>query len=56
VRGLRGNVQAARFRRRHQPRRPALAKIRPGRPAPAMGPGVMKIEESNTFPLVASKM
>ena len=26
-------------RRRHQPRRPALAKIRPGSPAPAMGPG-----------------
>jgi hypothetical protein len=29
----------ARCRRRHQPRRPSLAKIRPGRPAPAMGPG-----------------
>jgi hypothetical protein len=27
------------FARRHQPRRPPLAKIRPGRPAPAMGPG-----------------
>jgi hypothetical protein len=27
------------FRRRHQPRRPALAKIRPGSPAPATGPG-----------------
>jgi hypothetical protein len=26
-------------RRRHQPSRPPLAKIRPGRPAPAMGPG-----------------
>src|ERR1700730_7092650 len=26
-------------RRRHQPRRPPPAKIRPGRPAPAMGPG-----------------
>jgi hypothetical protein len=26
-------------RRRHQPRRPPLAKIRPGRPPPAMGPG-----------------
>jgi hypothetical protein len=24
-------------RRRHQPRRPPLAKIRPGKPAPAMG-------------------
>jgi hypothetical protein len=27
-----------RFRRRHQARMPPLAKIRPGRPAPAMGP------------------
>jgi hypothetical protein len=26
-------------RRRHQPRRPLLAKIRPGSPAPTMGPG-----------------
>jgi hypothetical protein len=26
-------------RRRHQPRKPPLAKIRPGRPAPAMGAG-----------------
>jgi hypothetical protein len=26
-------------RRRHQARRPALAKMRPGSPAPAMGPG-----------------
>src|SRR5258708_5178989 len=26
-------------RRRHHPRRPPLAKIRPGSPAPAMGPG-----------------
>jgi len=32
-------VQAIFFRRRHQPRRPTLAKIRPGKPAPAMGPG-----------------
>jgi hypothetical protein len=31
--------QAIFFRRRHQPSRPPLAKIRPGRPAPAMGPG-----------------
>jgi hypothetical protein len=34
-------AQAAFFRRRHQPRRPPLAKIRPGRPAPAMGPGTL---------------
>jgi hypothetical protein len=26
-------------RRRHQPRRPPLAKIRPGSPAPTIGPG-----------------
>src|SRR5215469_17078029 len=32
-------VQAIFRRRRHQPRRPPPAKIRPGRPAPAMGPG-----------------
>jgi hypothetical protein len=31
--------QAIFFRRRHQPRRPPPAKIRPGSPAPAMGPG-----------------
>ena len=33
------DVQAKRRRRRHQPRRLPLAKIRPGTPAPAMGPG-----------------
>jgi hypothetical protein len=33
--------QAIFCRRRHQPRRPPLAKIRPGRPAPAMGPGTL---------------
>jgi hypothetical protein len=32
-------AQAAFCRRRHQPRRPPPAKIRPGRPAPAMRPG-----------------
>ena len=32
-------VQAIFCRRRHQLRRPPLAKIRPGRPAPTMGPG-----------------
>src|SRR6266478_6500987 len=31
--------QAIRCRRRHQPRRPPLAKIKPGSPAPTMGPG-----------------
>jgi hypothetical protein len=32
-------TQAVLCRRRHQPRRPPPAKIRPGSPAPAMGPG-----------------
>src|SRR5262249_43267120 len=32
-------AQAVFRRRRHQPRRPPPAKIRPGSPAPAMGPG-----------------
>src|SRR3984893_8953529 len=32
-------AQAVLCRRRHQPRRPAPAKIRRGKPAPAMGPG-----------------
>src|SRR5262249_13966482 len=31
-------AQALRCRCRHQPRRPPLAKIRPGSPAPAVGP------------------
>jgi len=35
----RRDAQAIFCRRRHQPRRPPLAKIRPGRPAPAIGPG-----------------
>src|SRR5215467_5622220 len=30
-------AQAVRCRRRHQPRRPPLAKIRPGRPVPTTG-------------------
>jgi hypothetical protein len=33
------DAQAIFRRRRHQPRRPPLAKIRPGSPAPAIGPG-----------------
>ena len=33
------DVQAIFCRRRHQPSRPPPAKIRPGRPAPTMGPG-----------------
>src|SRR5262245_57598004 len=32
-------AQAVFRRRRHQPRRPPPAKIRPGRPAPTIGPG-----------------
>jgi hypothetical protein len=41
-------VQAIFFRRRHQARRPPLAKIRPGRPAPAIGPGT-GIDALSTF-------
>ena len=39
VRIARQEVQAIFFRRRHQARRPAPAKIGPGRPVPTMGPG-----------------
>ena len=35
------DVQAILCRRRHQPRSPPLAKIRPGSPAPGMGPGTL---------------
>src|SRR5260370_41340320 len=35
-------VQATFCRRRHHARRPPLAKIRPGSPAPAMGPGTAR--------------
>jgi hypothetical protein len=35
--------QAVRRRRRHQPRRPPLAKISPGTPAPTMGPGTATV-------------
>src|SRR5947207_5921378 len=38
MRGMKLLVQAI-FRRRHQPRRPPPAKIKPGSPAPAIGPG-----------------
>ena len=33
------DVQAIFWRRRHQPSKPPLAKVKPGSPAPAMGPG-----------------
>src|SRR5215467_13118582 len=42
------DVQAIFFRRRHQPRRPPPAKIRPGSPAPAMGPGTPSRLKSNS--------
>jgi hypothetical protein len=35
----RERAQAIFFRRRHQPRRPPQANIRPGSPAPAIGQG-----------------
>src|SRR5262249_51699014 len=38
------------FRRHHQPRRPPLAKIRPGRPAPAIGPGTTAASATNKTP------
>jgi hypothetical protein len=41
-------AQAVFFRRRHQPRRPLLAKIRPGRPAPATGPGTAAVSKRTT--------
>src|SRR5262249_11973213 len=42
-------AQAAFCRLRHQPSRPPPAKTRPGRPAPAIGPGTVKL-----MPLVVS--
>jgi hypothetical protein len=39
LRGWAPKAQAIFCRRRHQPRRPPQAAIRPGRPAPTMGPG-----------------
>src|SRR5437899_6133826 len=42
-------------RRRHQPRRPPLAKINPGRPAPAIGPGTATpLSEKLALNLVSS--
>ena len=38
-------AMTGRCRRRHQPRRPALAKMRPGSPAPVMGPGGLSDEQ-----------
>src|SRR5262249_18180521 len=39
------DAQAVFCRRRHQLRRPPLARIRPGRPAPRMGPGTTNADE-----------
>jgi hypothetical protein len=42
IRSISGrDAQAIFRRRRHQPRRPQPAKIRPGSPAPAMGAGTL---------------
>src|SRR5262245_15338231 len=41
-------------RRRHQPRRPAPAKIRPGSPAPTLGPGTARntrLDAAMIFPV-----
>src|SRR5205814_6779553 len=52
----RRQIHAEGRRRRHQPRRPPLAKIRPGRPAPAMGPGTfdMAPNSPSISPLIPS--
>src|SRR5215510_9295445 len=42
------------FRRRHQPRRPPPAKRRPGRPAPAIGPGTGTFSDINAVPFAES--
>jgi hypothetical protein len=39
LRTVPGKCQTVFCRRRHQPRRPPLAKIRPGKPAPTIGAG-----------------
>src|SRR5262249_57358204 len=44
--------QAIFRRRRHQPRRPPPAKIRPGSPAPAMGPGTAAGGSGTLLPVV----
>ena len=54
-RRVRPDVQALFCRRRHQPRRPPPANSRPGRPAPAMGPGTLKAPNSPSIsPLMPS--
>src|SRR5262245_44923851 len=47
---LRRKRQAVSGRLRHQPRRPALSRSRPGNPAPAMGPGTASIGASPQKP------
>src|SRR5262249_53523705 len=49
VLGALHKAQAIFCRRRHQPRRPPPAKIRPGSPAPATGPGTAN--ESTPLPV-----
>ena len=44
------DIQAIFCRRRHQPRRPPLAKIRPGRPTPTTGPGTALTVTGTEFP------
>ena len=50
--------QAIFFRSRHQPRRPPLAKIKPGSPVPTLGmgtatrpPGIVLVEPAKPYPL-----
>jgi hypothetical protein len=48
--GLRQNYAAGMvLRRRHQPSRPPQANIRPGGPAPAMGPGMGTVTPPNAM-------
>jgi hypothetical protein len=51
---LRRQAQAIFCRRRHQPRRPPLPKIRPGSPAPTMGAGTARntrLDAAMIFPV-----
>jgi hypothetical protein len=52
--GVCGLRQAIFCRRRHQPRRPPLAKISPGSPAPTMGAGTARntrLDAAMIFPV-----
>ena len=50
------DAQAIFFRRRHQPSRPPLAKIKPGSPVPTLGMGTDTVAGSNTVTLVGDRL